>query len=84
MTFLTDFSPRAWALLTDLDETMCLADAVIGLKAYGEFDQRIRQLWHDIDHAILGPRMDISSSSHPGIRIESVSTHSLLFPTLVC
>lgn len=40
-------------------EVMSLSDAVIGLKAYKEVDQRMAQLWHEIDQAVLGPRMDI-------------------------
>lgn len=38
---------------------MSLSDAVVGLKAYKEVDQRMAQLWHEIDQAVLGPRMDI-------------------------
>lgn len=40
-------------------EVMSLSDAVVGLKAYKEVDQRMAQLWHEIDQAVLGPRMDI-------------------------
>ena len=52
---------------------MRLSDAVIGLKAYKEVDQRTRQLWQDIDTAILSPRMDISQETLPGIHVASVS-----------
>ncbi|GAB1314122.1 ribosome bioproteinsis protein ytm1 [Madurella fahalii] len=52
------------------DESMGLADAVIGLKAYREVDQRMSQLWQDINKAILLPRMDLSKSTLPGIRIQ--------------
>lgn len=45
------------------NEAMSLSDAVIGLQAYKEVDQRMSQLWHDIDQAVVGPRMDID---HPG------------------
>lgn len=52
---------------------MCLSDAVIGLKAYKEVDQRMRQLWHDVDQAIVSPRMDITNGSPPAIRVQGVS-----------
>lgn len=51
------------------DEPMNLEDAVIGLKAYKEVDKRMQELWHDIDRAVVAPRMDISSVSLPAIRI---------------
>ncbi|KAJ4419027.1 ribosome biogenesis protein ytm1 [Neurospora sp. IMI 360204] len=54
---------------TKQDEAMSLSDAVIGLKAYKEVDQRAAQLWHDIDKAILAPRLDINQERLPTIRI---------------
>ena len=48
---------------------MSLSDAVFGLKAYKEVDQRAAQLWHDIDKAILAPRLDVKQESLPSIRI---------------
>jgi len=53
---------------------MSLSDAVIGLKAYKEVDERATKLWHDIENAILLPRMDITLDTLPGIHIEGVST----------
>ncbi|KAK3403202.1 hypothetical protein B0T20DRAFT_19354 [Sordaria brevicollis] len=50
-------------------EAMSLSDAVIGLKAYKEVDQRAAQLWHDIDKAILAPRLDIKQENLPSVRI---------------
>lgn len=50
------------------NESMTLSDAVIGLKAYKEVDERMEQLWRNIDAAVLTPRMDKSSSSYPKIR----------------
>lgn len=44
-------------------EAMSLSDAAIGLKSYKEVDQRMAQLWHDLDQAIIGPRMDITNST---------------------
>lgn len=47
---------------------MTLSHAVIGLKAYKEVDERMEQLWRNIDAAVLSPRMDTSSPSLPRIR----------------
>jgi protein transport protein DSL1/ZW10 len=52
------------------DEAMTLSDAVIGLQAYKEVDQRMSQLWHDIDQAVVGPRMDIDHPGAPSIIVE--------------
>jgi centromere/kinetochore protein ZW10 len=52
------------------DEQMNLTDAVIGLKAYKEVDKRMKELWHDIDQAIISPRMDITKSSLPAIQVQ--------------
>ena len=52
---------------------MGLSDAVIGLKAYKEVDQRSKQLWRDIDTAVLGPRMDMSQDMLPAIHVDAVS-----------
>jgi centromere/kinetochore protein ZW10 len=52
---------------------MSLEDAVIGLRAYKEVDERMGQLWQDINKAILLPRMDISKETLPGIHIQDVS-----------
>ncbi|EON97535.1 putative centromere kinetochore protein [Phaeoacremonium minimum UCRPA7] len=50
-------------------EAMSLSDAVIGLKAYKEVDERMVQLWHDIDRAVIGPRTTIGSENLPGIQV---------------
>lgn len=52
------------------NEAMSMSDAVIGLQAYKEVDQRMSQLWHDIDNAIVGPRTDIRSASIPNVVTE--------------
>jgi centromere/kinetochore protein ZW10 len=52
---------------------MTLEDAVIGLKAYKEVDQRMSQLWQGINEAILLPRMDITKDTLPSIHIQDVS-----------
>ncbi|KAL2021459.1 hypothetical protein VTK56DRAFT_7092 [Thermocarpiscus australiensis] len=52
------------------DEPMGLEDAVIGLKAYKEVEQRMSRLWDDIDKAVLLPRMDIAKHTLPAIHIQ--------------
>ena len=52
---------------------MNLTDAVTGLKIYDEVDQRMAQLWGDLDKAIIGPRTDIRAKILPNIVIEEVS-----------
>jgi centromere/kinetochore protein ZW10 len=53
------------------DEPMDLTDALIGLKAYKEVDTRMQELWHDIDQAIIGPRMDIGKGTLPAVLVEN-------------
>lgn len=55
---------------------MSLEDAVIGLKAYREVNQRATRLWDDFNKAIILPRMDITRDSLPGIHIQNVSLRS--------
>ncbi|KAK4075292.1 uncharacterized protein Triagg1_4413 [Trichoderma aggressivum f. europaeum] len=55
---------------TRQDEKMVLEDAVIGLKAYKEVDERMEQLWHNLDAAVVSPRMDATRSNTPGIKVE--------------
>ncbi|KAI0381907.1 Centromere/kinetochore Zw10-domain-containing protein [Hypomontagnella monticulosa] len=52
------------------DEQMNLADAVVGLKAYKELDQRMSLFWHGIDEAIISPRTKTENPEIPGIQIE--------------
>ncbi|KAG7288805.1 hypothetical protein NEMBOFW57_005163 [Staphylotrichum longicolle] len=52
------------------DEPMSLEDAVIGLRAYKEVDQRMARLWQDINQAVLLPRMDITKDTLPGIHTQ--------------
>ncbi|ROW09099.1 hypothetical protein VPNG_05740 [Cytospora leucostoma] len=63
-----DIDARSISITESKDgEAMNLSDAVIGLQAYKEVDQRMAQLWHDIDQAIVGPRMDIDNTALPAI-----------------
>lgn len=55
---------------TRQDEKMILEDAVVGLKAYKEVDERMEQLWHNLDAAVVSPRMDATRSNTPGIKVE--------------
>ncbi|KAI2641555.1 hypothetical protein GGS26DRAFT_585945 [Hypomontagnella submonticulosa] len=52
------------------DEQMSLADAVVGLKAYKELDQRMSLFWHGIDEAVIGPRTNTEATELPKIQIE--------------
>lgn len=72
MRILLSDSDRA-RVLTNPDETMSLEDAVIGLKAYKEVDQRTSRLWQDINQAVLLPRLDIAAGTVPGIHTDDVS-----------
>lgn len=49
---------------------MSLSDAVIGLKSYKEVDERMEQLWRNLDTAIIMPRMNINATAVLGIRVE--------------
>ncbi|GKT58498.1 centromere kinetochore protein [Colletotrichum tofieldiae] len=53
-------------------EQMTLSEAIIGLQAYKEVEDRMSQLWHDVDKAIVSPRMDAKASSLPSIRANEV------------
>ncbi|KAK5993947.1 Centromere/kinetochorezw10-like-like protein [Cladobotryum mycophilum] len=53
------------------DEKMNLTDTVIGLKAYKEVDERMEQLWRNLDAAIVSPRMDTKKATVPAIKVES-------------
>ncbi|KAI0023671.1 hypothetical protein F4780DRAFT_60906 [Xylariomycetidae sp. FL0641] len=50
------------------DEQVTLADAVVGLKAYKEVDQRMALVWHSIDQAIISPRTQRQGQELPNIR----------------
>jgi protein transport protein DSL1/ZW10 len=47
---------------------MSMADAVIGLKAFKEVDERMEQLWHNLDAAVFLPRMNSTMKSLPKIQ----------------
>jgi len=58
------------------DEQMSLRDAVIGLKAYKEVEERMEQLWHNLDAAIVSPRLNTDATSFLSVKVESVSSQS--------
>jgi centromere/kinetochore protein ZW10 len=63
-----DIDERSISITESKDgEAMSLSDAVVGLQAYKEVDQRMAQLWHDFDLAIVGPRMNIGNKTLPAI-----------------
>ncbi|KXJ93324.1 hypothetical protein Micbo1qcDRAFT_232884 [Microdochium bolleyi] len=55
------------------DEPMSLSDAVIGLKAYKEVDQRMALLWHALDKAIVLPRTSAKGQSLPTVEQEDAT-----------
>ncbi|KAI8658838.1 hypothetical protein NCS55_01161900 [Fusarium keratoplasticum] len=66
-----DIESRQIAVYESVEgEQMNLADSVIGLMAYKEVDERMEQLWRNVDAAIVSPRMDTRSSTLPGIQAE--------------
>ncbi|RCI11782.1 hypothetical protein L249_7658 [Ophiocordyceps polyrhachis-furcata BCC 54312] len=58
---------RAWPLTILPDDTISLDDAVVGFKAFKEIDERMEQLWRNLDAAIISPRMDKSKDPLPAI-----------------
>ncbi|KAL2677202.1 hypothetical protein Neosp_010970 [[Neocosmospora] mangrovei] len=66
-----DIESRQIAIYESVEgEQMNLTDSVIGLMAYKEVDERMEQLWRNVDAAIVSPRMDTRSSTLPGIQAE--------------
>jgi centromere/kinetochore protein ZW10 len=49
---------------------MSLADAVVGLKAYKEVEERMEQLWRNLDAAVVSPRMDTKNASVPSVQVQ--------------
>jgi hypothetical protein len=52
---------------------MSIAEASITLEAYKEVDRVAKQLWEDLDDAILKPRTELRVGTLPKIQIEGVS-----------
>ncbi|KAF5674199.1 Centromere kinetochore zw10 like [Fusarium heterosporum] len=50
------------------DEQMSLADSVVGLQAYKEVDERMEQLWRNVDAAIISPRMNVRNDTFQKIQ----------------
>lgn len=51
---------------------MSLSEAIIGLQAYKEVEDRMSQLWYEVDKAIVSPRMDSEASCLHSIRASEV------------
>ncbi|KAF5021985.1 hypothetical protein F66182_5976 [Fusarium sp. NRRL 66182] len=67
----TDIETRQVAVYNTVnDEQMSLTDAVVGLRAYKEVDERMEQLWRNVDAAIISPRMDVKNSAFSTIQAE--------------
>ncbi|KAI0157607.1 hypothetical protein GGR57DRAFT_460412 [Xylariaceae sp. FL1272] len=58
------------------DEQMNLADAVVGLQAYKEADQRMAELWHNLDDTIVHQRTNLQLTELPAFQADG-STFSL-------
>lgn len=56
-----------------IGDQLSLAEAVVGLKAYKEVEERMVQLWHNVDTAIISPRMNLTAQSLPSIKQGNVS-----------
>ncbi|EXM07209.1 hypothetical protein FOIG_03765 [Fusarium odoratissimum NRRL 54006] len=66
-----DIETRQFAVYNVVeDEQMNLSDAVVGLQAYKEVDERMEQLWRNVDAAIISPRMDIKNNTLPTIQAD--------------
>ncbi|CEI69401.1 hypothetical protein FVEN_g6928 [Fusarium venenatum] len=66
-----DIETRQFAVYDVIeDEQVNLTDAVIGLQAYKEVDERMEQLWRNVDAAIISPRMDIRNDTFPSIQAD--------------
>lgn len=52
---------------------MTLSEAIIGLQAYKEVEDRMSRLWQDVDKAIVSPRMNVEAKPLPAIRANEVS-----------
>ncbi|KAJ0372325.1 hypothetical protein COL154_000048 [Colletotrichum chrysophilum] len=65
----TDLQAGSLSIYGKLEgEQMTLSEAIIGLQAYKEVEDRMSKLWHEVDQAIVSPRMDVEASSLPSIR----------------
>ncbi|KAF5523524.1 Centromere/kinetochore protein zw10-like protein [Colletotrichum aenigma] len=65
----TDLQAGSLSIYGKLEgEQMTLSEAIIGLQAYKEVEDRMSKLWHEVDQAIVSPRMDIEAPSLPSIR----------------
>ncbi|KAI2621775.1 hypothetical protein GGR54DRAFT_599777 [Hypoxylon sp. NC1633] len=53
------------------EEQMTLVDAVVGLKAYKEVNQRMALFWHSLNETIVGPRLNIEAQNLPRIQVEN-------------
>ncbi|RDA93058.1 hypothetical protein CP533_0728 [Ophiocordyceps camponoti-saundersi (nom. inval.)] len=56
-------------------DTISLDDAVVGFKAFKEIDERMEQLWRNLDAAIISPRMDKSKIPLPAVETLADELH---------
>lgn len=48
---------------------MSLSDAVIALKSYKETDERMEQMWRNLNGTIVSPRMDKTKHNKSGVKV---------------
>jgi protein transport protein DSL1/ZW10 len=52
---------------------MSLSEATVALQAYKEVEKAMKQLWEDLDDAVLNPRTELRVGPLPQIQIDGVS-----------
>lgn len=63
---------------------MTLTEAIDVLQRYKEVDKAAKQLWQDLDEAILRPRTELRAAPLPKIQIDGVSyIHTNTRPPLI-
>ncbi|PTB69462.1 hypothetical protein BBK36DRAFT_1187199 [Trichoderma citrinoviride] len=61
---------HVWKTLVQVDTESGKVAIYNSRQAYKEVDERMEQLWHNLDAAVVSPRMDATRSNIPGIRVE--------------
>ena len=56
--------------LTSSDQQMGLSEAVVGFQAYKEVDERMEQLWRNLDAAVISPRMRTGQGAVAFVKVE--------------
>ncbi|KAL2889347.1 Is centromere binding protein at prophase [Ceratocystis lukuohia] len=67
---VTDVDSNKFTILQDDGAQLSFIDVLLGLQQFNEVDEHMDQLWHDLDAAILSPRMDIDQWAFHSIQIQ--------------